>query len=86
MLIFANDESVRELSGSSGQSCRSLLHRGGSQRLCLFPDTIIRAIQEAGGKPMYQEFIGGDHNQCADHADAKPELYDWLLLKDRARR
>jgi hypothetical protein len=38
------------------------VHRGGSQRLCLFPDTIIRAIQEAGGKPMYTEFIGGDHN------------------------
>ena len=25
---------------------------------------MVRAIQEAGGKPLYQEFIGVDHNQC----------------------
>ncbi len=47
---------------------------------------MVRAIQEAGGKPLYQEFIGVDHNQCADHAYAMPELYEWLLLQNRARR
>jgi poly(3-hydroxybutyrate) depolymerase/thiol-disulfide isomerase/thioredoxin len=47
---------------------------------------MVRAIQEAGGKPLYHEFIGVDHNHCADHAYAMPELYDWLLLQDRARK
>jgi thiol-disulfide isomerase/thioredoxin len=47
---------------------------------------MVQEIQQAGGKPLYQEFIGVDHNQCADHAYALPELYDWLLLQDRARR
>ena len=47
---------------------------------------MVRAIQEAGGKPLYQEFIGVDHNHCADHAYALPELYEWLLLQNRARR
>jgi hypothetical protein len=35
---------------------------------------------------MYQEFIGVDHNHCADHAYAMPELYEWLLLQDRSKR
>ncbi len=47
---------------------------------------MVRAIQQAGGKPMYQEFIGVDHNHCADHAYAMPELYEWLLLQDRSKR
>jgi predicted peptidase len=47
---------------------------------------MVRAIQEAGGKPLYQEFIGVDHNHCAEHAYAMPELYEWLLLQNRARR
>jgi len=47
---------------------------------------MVRAIQDAGGKPLYQEFIGVDHNSCADHAYARPELYEWLLLQDRAKR
>jgi len=42
---------------------------------------MVRAIQEAGGKPLYQEFIGVDHNHCADHAYAMRELYEWLLLQ-----
>jgi thiol-disulfide isomerase/thioredoxin/predicted esterase len=47
---------------------------------------MVRAIQEAGGKPLYQEFIGVDHNHCADHAYAMPELYEWLLLQNRSSR
>ncbi len=47
---------------------------------------MVRSIQEAGGKPLYREFIGVDHNHCADHAYAMPELYEWLLLQNRARR
>jgi poly(3-hydroxybutyrate) depolymerase/thiol-disulfide isomerase/thioredoxin len=47
---------------------------------------MIRAIQEAGGKPLYQEFAGIDHNHSADQAYAMPELFEWLLLQNRARR
>ncbi len=47
---------------------------------------MVRAIQEAGGKPLYQEFPGVDHNHSADHAYAIPELFEWLLLQNRARR
>ena len=47
---------------------------------------MVRAIQEAGGKPLYQEFIGVDHDHSADHAYAMPELYEWLLLQNRAKR
>ena len=47
---------------------------------------MVRAIQEAGGKPLYQEFIGVDHNSCCDRAYAMPELFEWLLLQDCAKR
>ena len=47
---------------------------------------MVRAIQEAGGKPLYREFIGVDHDHSADPAYATPELYEWLLLQNRARR
>jgi predicted esterase/thiol-disulfide isomerase/thioredoxin len=47
---------------------------------------MVRAIQQAGGQPLYQEFIGIDHDQCASRAYAMPELYEWLLLQHRARR
>jgi predicted esterase/thiol-disulfide isomerase/thioredoxin len=44
---------------------------------------MIKAIQDAGGKPLYQEFIGVDHDSCANHAYAMDELYEWLLLQNR---
>jgi predicted peptidase len=47
---------------------------------------MVRAIQEAGGKALYHEFIGVDHNQCADHVYALPDLYEWLLRQDRTKR
>jgi thiol-disulfide isomerase/thioredoxin/pimeloyl-ACP methyl ester carboxylesterase len=47
---------------------------------------MIRAIQQAGGKPLYQEFLGVDHNHCADRAYSLPELCEWLLLQNRSRR
>jgi hypothetical protein len=47
---------------------------------------MIKAIQQAGGKPLYQEFIGVDHNHCAERAYTLPELYEWLLLQNRVRR
>jgi poly(3-hydroxybutyrate) depolymerase/thiol-disulfide isomerase/thioredoxin len=47
---------------------------------------MVRAIQEAGGRPLYHEFVGVDHNSCADRAYAMPELVEWLLLQNRAKR
>jgi predicted peptidase len=47
---------------------------------------MVRAIQEAGGRPLYQELIGVDHNGCADRVYAMPELFEWLLLQKRAKR
>jgi thiol-disulfide isomerase/thioredoxin/dienelactone hydrolase len=47
---------------------------------------MIRAIQNAGGRPLYQEFAGVDHDGCAERAYALPDLYEWLLLQSRAQR
>jgi thiol-disulfide isomerase/thioredoxin/predicted esterase len=47
---------------------------------------MVRAIQDAGGKPLYQELVGIDHDGCADCVYAKSELYEWLLLQNRAKR
>ena len=46
---------------------------------------MVRAIQDAGGRPLYTEFSGVDHDMCADRAYAMPELYEWLLLQRRAK-
>jgi poly(3-hydroxybutyrate) depolymerase/thiol-disulfide isomerase/thioredoxin len=47
---------------------------------------MIRAIQAAGGHPLYQELARVDHNDSADRVYAMPELYEWLLLQDRSKR
>ena len=47
---------------------------------------MVRAIQDAGGRPLYQELTGVDHDGCADRVYAMPELYEWLLLQDRTKR
>jgi poly(3-hydroxybutyrate) depolymerase/thiol-disulfide isomerase/thioredoxin len=47
---------------------------------------MVRAIQQAGGRPLYQELAGVDHDGCADRVYAMPELFEWLLLQKRAQR
>ena len=47
---------------------------------------MIQAIKEAGGRPLYQEFIGVDHDGCADRAYAMADLYEWMLLQNRTKR
>ena len=47
---------------------------------------MIQAIKDAGGRPLFQELSGVDHNSCADHAYAIPDLFDWLLQQNRGRR
>jgi predicted peptidase len=47
---------------------------------------MIQAIKEAGGRPLYHEFNGIDHNSCADRAYTMPDLFEWLLLQNRAKR
>jgi predicted peptidase len=47
---------------------------------------MIQAIKDAGGRPLFQELCGVDHNSCADHAYAIPDLYEWLLQQSRRRR
>jgi poly(3-hydroxybutyrate) depolymerase/peroxiredoxin len=37
----------------------------------------VRAITEAGGRPLYQEYRGVDHN-CWDRVYAEAEMYHWL--------
>ncbi len=46
---------------------------------------MIRAIQAAGGRPLYQELPGRDHNGCPDRVYTLPELWEWLLLQDRSK-
>jgi hypothetical protein len=43
---------------------------------------MIRALKEAGGRPIYQEFQGVGHN-CWDRAYALPDLFEWLLMQKR---
>ena len=38
---------------------------------------MIKAIQDAGGRPLYHEYPGVGHN-CWDRAYATPELYEWF--------
>jgi predicted peptidase len=44
--------------------------------------TMIRALRDAGGRPLYHEYPGVDHN-CWDQTYANPDLYEWLLLQTR---
>ena len=43
---------------------------------------MIRAIKNAGGRPLYHEYPGVGHN-CWDRTYANPDLYEWLLLQKR---
>jgi predicted peptidase len=43
---------------------------------------MIRALQQAGGRPLYHEYPGVDHN-CWDRTYATPELYQWMLDQRR---
>ena len=47
---------------------------------------MVEAIQNAGGRPLYQEFPGVDHNSCADHVYSMNDLYVWMLLQNRTKR
>ena len=47
---------------------------------------MVRAVQDAGGRPLYQEFPGVGHNDCPDRAYALPDLWEWMLLQNRTRR
>jgi thiol-disulfide isomerase/thioredoxin/predicted esterase len=47
---------------------------------------MVHAIQEAGGHPLYQEFPGVGHDDCADRAYATPDLIEWMLLQKRRKR
>lgn len=47
---------------------------------------MIQAIKDAGGHPLYQEFIGVGHNECPDRAYAMSDLFEWMLMQDRTKR
>jgi poly(3-hydroxybutyrate) depolymerase/peroxiredoxin len=47
---------------------------------------MIDAITNAGGRPLYQEFPGVGHNDCAERAYAMNDLYEWLLMQNRSQR
>jgi acetyl esterase/lipase len=47
---------------------------------------MIAAIAKAGGRPLYQEFPGVGHNDCAERVYAMKDLYEWLLLQNRSGR
>ncbi|MEX2119863.1 MAG: redoxin family protein [Pirellulales bacterium] len=47
---------------------------------------MILAIKAAGGRPLYTEFSGVGHEACADRAYVMPDLWEWLLLQNRAER
>ena len=47
---------------------------------------MVQAVQDAGGRPLYQELPGVGHNDCPDRAYALPDLWEWLLLQNRTRR
>ncbi|WP_406699051.1 redoxin domain-containing protein [Singulisphaera sp. Ch08] len=43
---------------------------------------MIRALQGAGGRPLYHEYPGVDHN-CWDRTYSMPDLYQWMLGQRR---
>jgi predicted peptidase len=43
---------------------------------------MIRALKEAGGRPLYHEYPGLGHNAW-DRTYAMADLYEWLLLQKR---
>ena len=47
---------------------------------------MVKAIKEAGGHPLYQEFIGVGHDDLADRAYSLPDLFEWMLLQDRKQK
>ena len=44
---------------------------------------MISAIKAIGGRPLYTEFGGVGHDDCADRAYAMPDLWEWLLKQNR---
>ena len=44
---------------------------------------MVIALREAGGRPIYHEYPGVDHN-CWDLTYARPDLYEWLLQQKTA--
>jgi len=47
---------------------------------------MVQAIKDAGGRPLYQEFIGVGHDTCADRVYALADLYEWMLLQNSRKR
>jgi poly(3-hydroxybutyrate) depolymerase/thiol-disulfide isomerase/thioredoxin len=47
---------------------------------------MVEAITKAGGRPLYQEFSGVGHNNCAERVYAMNDLIEWLLAQTRSRR
>lgn len=47
---------------------------------------MVAAVSKAGGRPLYQEFPSVGHNDCAERVCAMDDLYEWLLVQNRARR
>ncbi|MBY0228580.1 MAG: redoxin domain-containing protein [Gemmataceae bacterium] len=43
--------------------------------------SMVKAVQEAGGTPLYHEFPGTGHDDCADRAYALPDLWEWVLAQ-----
>ncbi|HEV3116729.1 MAG TPA: dienelactone hydrolase family protein, partial [Gemmataceae bacterium] len=46
---------------------------------------MVAAITKAGGRPLYQEFPGVGHNDCAERVYAMNDLVEWLLAQNRLR-
>jgi len=46
---------------------------------------MVEAIKYAGGQPLYQEFPGVDNNSW-DLAYSMDDLYEWMLIQNRAKR
>lgn len=47
---------------------------------------MIQAIKDAGGRPLYKEFVGVGHDESADRTYEQPELYEWILRQNTANR
>jgi hypothetical protein len=39
---------------------------------------MIKALKDAGGRPLYHEYPGIGHN-CWERAYNTPDLYEWML-------
>jgi predicted peptidase len=49
-----------------------------------YTQRMVKAIEHAGGHPVYWEYTGASHAQTAERAYCEPTLLDWLFGQSKS--